>query len=176
LAILALPSWQRFFVVQEEPLDYRQTAERAALLETTAPSRTPDVRADALVAAVNAVVGGLLLGTLIAAVIWTAGKTNAWPLRWWVVASTGAASIIWLSTVTWSRSTIWSYEKRTGADIDGARAVGEPDIRLLPINPRLGQENAARAAEREYRQKYAQFIHTLVATPTRPTSAIGPST
>ncbi|MFA6305722.1 MAG: hypothetical protein WC651_03265 [Candidatus Gracilibacteria bacterium] len=100
----------------------------------------------------RALAWGLLFGSAIASLFWIARPAEPWPWRLWGAALLCIAAAAWfLESPGWKR-TLWSFERRSGRDIDGDGVTGKPEpghtILIDPEKARRANEADAADVER----------------------------
>lgn len=124
---------------------------------------SPNMHSHVLVPLAWSVVGGALVGTLIAAGAWAVLPDGGLlPLKAGAVAGALAAVVLFFRDSSWTRSTIWQLERATGQDLDRDGHVGKVEGHGVLVLPRQGQEAARKDAEVRYRQQMAHFVRGCV--------------
>jgi hypothetical protein len=100
-------------------------------IETSAPARAADIKADLLVPLGQALVTGAFVGGLgIMAAVKVQPGVDA--LAVWVIVSGLVATGVWVYLLRESRRLLWQRETVTGRDLNGDGVIGQP-VALPPL-------------------------------------------
>jgi hypothetical protein len=108
-------------------------------IETSAPARAADIKADLLVPLGQAVVTGALVGGLgIMAAVKVRPGIDAFAV--WVIVAGLVATAVWVYLLIESRRLLWTIERVTGRDIDGDGEKGKPALPPIQVEVTSGQK------------------------------------
>lgn len=135
-----------------------------ATLQRDQPARPAGVVADVVVPMLQAgITGGLLAGVVVIALGAVADLDGGDLFRLWAALALAVCSAVWLALLQDTRRLLWAAERLTGRDLDGDRAVGKPEERLIVVNADKGDQAAQEAEHAERRSAFVRFVMALPA-------------
>jgi hypothetical protein len=116
---------------------------------------------DFLVPAAQAGLTGLLLGALLAALLWLfVPDLEAHPLAIWAGATLVIVAVAWLLLLVDTRKLLWNIERLTGQDLDGDQEIGRPG-HLVFVNRERAKQRAEKDRKEAEWRAFLGFVSRL---------------
>lgn len=126
-------------------------------IERIAPARSPSVAADVVVPLLQSLITGSLIGGPVGAGVWAIGGHEVViPALILIIAAAD-----WKLRLSNADRSMWSTERRLGADLDGDGHIGEPTKeleRIIGLNPYQGQRAREETERSAQASRMAEFL------------------